>query len=153
MKALRRKIRYIYGWIFVRPRRWFFHRMVCEIPSRWRCFNIHWWILYKTVFRLFSWMYWSGGSIFATQKKGFLIRKSLLGRILERIGETTVGYEITGCSECFHCGSLSGSQIELASTLNARLEGFILGGTNYQFWGIMVCPACGFKNSYQVSLL
>ena len=119
-----KKIRYILGWIFVRPRRWLFWKMVCNtqlqlMPIKrdwcgWHFSNIHWWILYKTVFNFCSWLNYEAWMPFCKwNEKGYLERESLIAYIIQRIGQTTAGYACSG-GECFHCASEEGDQVELA---------------------------------------
>lgn len=160
---------WLYGWVFVRPRRWFFWKMVWNYRPRWwfekrdyeksyRWPNIHWYVLYHTVFNLCSWLYYEGWRPFAVWKDGMLREKPLLCRIIQRIGHTTAGYTIMG-SECHHCSSELGNQVDLAD--NCREDGqvtFILrrtwtidtpDGTDHRFNGTTICPVCGFRDYYE----
>lgn len=161
---MRPKIRYCYGWVFVRPRRWLFWRMVWNTHpiwypqrryGRWRMPNIHWWVGYKTIFRLFDWLHWSGWRIFCTWEDGWLKHEPLISRIMHRIGQGTAGFAVCG-GECFHCGSLDGDPVELADDETGST--FILkevwtcstpDGTDHRFNGITICPKCGFRRYYE----
>lgn len=158
------KLRFIYGWIFVRPRRWLFLKMVFSsslrlIPQNrgwgWTWPNLHWWILYKTVFKFFKWLHWDAWRRFCTWGERGLIRKSFLARVIQRIGKTTAGYAIGG-GECFHCGSEEGCQVELSNDESGKQ--FILertwkcatmDGTDHRFCGTTICPKCGYRAYYE----
>lgn len=157
---------YIYGFIFVRPRRWLFWKMICgsfglhilpeydECFECWRLPNIHWWLLYKTVFKFFSWLHYDAWRVFCRWDR-IRLTYPLIARIIHRIGETTAGYAISG-GECFHCGSIKGCQVDLSSDETGKY--FILGktwtnssqdGTDYRFCGTTICPVCGYKSYYE----
>lgn len=160
-----RKFRYLLSWIFVRPRRWLFLNMVYSSTLRllprhdeyfgWIWPNLHWWILYKTVFRFFKWLHWDAWRRFCKWGDRGLIRKTFLARAVQRIGQTTAGYAIGG-GECFHCGSEDGCQVELANDETGTV--FILGrawsvgtqdGTDHRFCGTTICPKCGYESYYE----
>lgn len=159
-----KRLHYLYGWIFVRPRRWFFWKCILNSKlrltpkkdwDRWLMPNPHWWILYKTVFTLCKWFYWDAWRYFCTYKNGFLHKKPLIARIIHRIGSTTAGFAISGF-ECFHCGSPDGNQVELSEDETGelfRLERtwttYCEDGTDYRFSGTTVCPKCGFESYYE----
>ncbi len=181
MKAMRiaQRIAWVYGWVFVRPRRWLFHRMICAtspqwLPKRsvffevdpecrgyraWDWPNIHWWLLYLTVFKFFSWVYWSGWRHFARReymKDGRVwIKPTRLSNFVRWFGRTTAGFCISG-NECFHCGSERGDQVDLSDDDTGTT--FILegtadcpseDGTDHRFWGTTICPVCGYRAHYE----
>jgi hypothetical protein len=162
----------LYGWLFVRPRRWFFKKManacclrilpVKDFFNHWHFSNIHWWILYKTVFRFFevlddSWRY------FCVCENGLLKYKSFIAWIIHRIGSTTIGY-VMRKGECFHCASVEGDPVELSMDETGKF--FKVGktwevgkisvdatenGIEYGFDGITICPKCGYEQFYEAS--
>lgn len=158
----------IYGYIFVRPRRIFFWKMIAKgsfglrlIPKRdefwgWRFPNLHWWILYHTVFKFFKWLYWDAWGKLCTYSKGGLSHKPLIARIIHRIGQTTAGMAISG-GECFHCAFSGGDPVDLSEEdfedgkyfeLTDSGTSYTQDGTDYWFKGITTCPRCGFKQEY-----
>lgn len=156
----------IYGYIFVRPRRWFFRKMfggsyLRILPKRedyfgWRMPNIHWWILYRTIFRLFKWMYWDAWRKLCTYENGWLKHKPFIAKIIHRVGSTTAGFAISG-GECFHCSSVDGNPVYLSDPDYENGEYFELTesgvsstqeGTDHWFKGITTCPRCGYKQEY-----
>lgn len=159
-----KKLWYVYGWIFVRPRRWLFWKMVWATSPRWipkkeqflgwQWPNIHWWILYITVFRFCSWLHWEAWRHFCKWDK-IRLTYPLIARIIHRIGQTTAGYA-TGGGECFHCSSKKGCQVDLSDDETGT--NFILEktwtcatqeGTDYRFCGTTICPVCGHKAYYE----
>lgn len=158
-------IRYIYGWVLIRPIRWAFGNMIRNYALYWlpkrepwedsrRITNIHWWILYRTVFKLCKWMYYDAWRKFCTWGKYGLTHKPLIARIIHRIGKNTAGYAIRG-NQCFHCGHDDGCQCELSSdetgvyfTLIDAYTTATENGKDYQFRGITTCPKCGYKAEY-----
>lgn len=165
-KGKMKKFFYLYGWIFVRPRRWFFWKMVCEtnlhlLPKKDGTFgyyqmpNIHWWLLYKTVYRFCSWLNWEAWRVFCKHEKGWLKHKPLIAKIIHRIGQTTAGFASSG-GECFHCSSKRGCPVELSNDETGT--NFILertwtegseDGTDYRFCGTTICPVCGYRRYYE----
>ena len=166
---MNKKLMNIYGWVFVRPRRWFFWKMIArgsfglrwlpkydECWERWELPNLHWWILYWTVFKLCKWMEWDGWRPFCQwQENGWIKHRPLIAKIIQRIGETTAGYAISG-GECYHCASKKGCRVTLSSDETGTE--FILerswtvgteDGTDYRFCGTTICPVCGYKHYYE----
>ena len=153
------------GWLLVRPIRWFFGKMLRGSYLRWKIShedywgwrfpNIHWWILYKTIFNFFSWVYWDGWRPFCNWDGGHRNTYPLIARIIHKIGSTTAGFAICGC-ECFHCASDNGSQVELSDDENgetfkldrAWTEG-TQDGTDHRFCGTTICPDCGYEAYYE----
>ena len=157
---------YIMGFIFIRPIRYAFWQMVCATSPRWwfkrgyECWylpNIHWYILYITVFRLCAYLYWDGWRHFAHYhpQHNYLQFISLPGAILKRIGTITAGGAISG-GQCYHCASEYGNPVYLAD--DEENQTFILektwsigtmDGTDHRFSGTTICPICGFRNYYE----
>jgi len=99
---MKKKFFYILGWLFVRPRRWFFWKMIAntyprwfpkydEFWQKWKFPNIHWWVLYKTIFRFFRWMHYDAWRPFCKWGR-IRLTYPLIGRIIHRIGNTTAGF-------------------------------------------------------------
>jgi len=158
---------YWYGWIFVRPRRWFFGRMLGRgsfglrlLPKReeywgWRWPNLHWWLLYKTIFNFCSWLSWDGWRPFCDWTGGYRRTFPWIARMIKRLGETTAGVHCHGC-ECWHCGAEDCDQCTLSDDETGTT--FILEetwtegtqeGTDHRFRGITICPKCGYRAEYQ----
>lgn len=125
---------YWYGWIFVRPRRWLFWKMIAkgsfgirwipekseywtpeldEFYEKYRWPNLHWWLLYKTIFKFCKWLHYDGWRPFCDWTGGHRRSFPWIARAIKRIGDTTSGYAIGG-GECPHCASTEGSQGELS---------------------------------------
>jgi hypothetical protein len=155
----------IYGWLIIRPIRYFFSNMICAAygPRWWfeKCEwepgtyywpNVHWWLLYKTVFRFFRWVYYEGWRHLCQWDRGRLTYP-LVAKIIHRIGQTTAGYAIGG-GQCYHCGSPEGCQVELSDSdkyfqlTDSWTEG-TQEGTDYRFKGITTCPKCGYQAEYE----
>jgi hypothetical protein len=158
---------YWYGWFFVRPRRWFFRRILAcgsfglrLVPKReeywgWRWPNLHWWLFYKTVFKFFKWLYWDGWRPFCDWSGGYRRTYPWIARTIHKIGQTTVGYAISG-RECYHCASSDGCQVDLSEdetgTTFILKETWSVGtqdGTDHRFRGITICPKCGYRAEYE----
>ncbi len=169
----KQKIVRIYGWVFVRPRRWLFWRMVAKgsfglrlIPRKREYIgfgrdypNLHWWILYKTIFNLFSWMYWDAWRLFCDWTGGYRRSYPLIARIIHRIGATTSGYVISG-GECFHCASERGCEVDLSEDetgvyfkLEKTWSEGTMDGTDHRFCGTTICPDCGLESYYEAGSL
>lgn len=165
---MNKKLNYILGWIFVRPRRWLFRR-ICSRGGNgiiwfphydgwdWRFPNLHWALLYWALFKPLKWAYWDGWRKFAIwdKGKGYLKSHTLLSRFIQRIGETTAGCAISG-GECYHCASREGCPVELSKDETG--EQFILektwtvgtlDGTDHRFRGTTICPCCGYRQEYE----
>ena len=157
---------YIYGWIFVRPRRWLFWKMISNgsfgirwFPYKyeywgWRYPNVHWWILYKTIFKFFSWLFLEGWRPFCDWTGGYRRTYPWMARFIHWIGRTTAGNAIY-YQECYHCGFEAGDPVYLSEDETGTT--FILtdcgtsctpDGTDHWFNGITICPKCGFKQEY-----
>jgi hypothetical protein len=155
----------LYGWVFVRPRRYLFGKMAWAsclrlLPKKnwdgWRFPNLHWWVLNKTVFRFFEWLAWGNSwRYFCAWENGGLKHKPFIARVIHRIGRTTAGYAMSG-GECFHCANEEGDPVDLS--MDETGEFFKLektwftateDGTDYRFCGTTVCPKCGYKQSYE----
>lgn len=167
---------YWYGWLFVRPRRWFFWKMIDEgsfgirwMPKRnewwtsetsefYRKYmwpNLHWWLLYWTIFKFCKWLYWDGWRPFCDWTGGFRRTYPWIARAIHKFGQTTAGYAISG-GECFHCGSDDGDQVDLSEdetgTNFILEETWSVGtqeGTDHRFRGITICPKCGYRAEYE----
>lgn len=170
MTGVEKIVRFLYranGYVFVRPRRCFFWKMVANTKLRllpekrywdegkWTLPNIHWWVLYKTVFRFFSWLYWDAWRYFCAYKNGRFENKPLIARVIQRIGSTTAGYAISG-GECYHCASPDGCQAELSqdetgTTFKLEKTWSVSNqdGTDHRFSGITICPKCGYESEYE----
>lgn len=161
------RLRWIAGWVFVRPIRWLFHRMTggCYLqkwPTKafdghWCMPNYHWWLLYCTVFRFFNWLSDDAWRPFCAWSGPGGSRSSfpLSARIIHKIGRTTAGYAISG-GACFHCASEDGDPVELSEDETGRtfrLEKSwsvaTMDGTDYRFCGTTVCPACAYESHYE----
>lgn len=158
----------IYGWIVIRPIRYLFGSMVgCGsfgvrwIPRRheywdfWQFPNIHWWLLYRTVFKFFLWVDYSAWRHFCDWKGGRRNTFPLMARVIKRIGETTAGYAVH-CMQCYHCGSPDGCQVELSQDETGEqfrlIKSWTVGtqeGTDHRFHGITICPKCGYEDEYE----
>lgn len=161
---------YVCGWIFVRPRRWFFRKIfLASFGTRWwfqkreywndkgyiyEWPNPHWRIMYLTVWRFFKWVYHDGWRPLCTWKNGWLYKKPLIAEIVHWVGRTTVGQHIMS-QECWHCGFERGDQSELAEDETGKT--FILedsgmsqsqDGNSYWFTGTTICPVCGYRSEY-----
>jgi hypothetical protein len=160
-----KRLRHLLGWLLVRPRRWLFANMVFNCYLRlwprhdsylgWSLPNLHWWLLYKTVFRFCSWLQWGARDKLCVWKDGRLSHEPWYARALRRIGKTTAGYAVSG-GECYHCASEAGCQVELSSDETGTT--FILErqwttasecGTDYRFSGTTICPKCGHRQYFE----
>jgi len=156
--------RYILGWIFVRPRRWFFHRMIwctdLQLVPRyisylgWSWPNLHWWLLYKTVFKLFKWLNYDAWRPLCTWEP-HLKHQPWYAKLIQRIGQTTAGFAISG-GECYHCASQDGCPVWLsddeAGKTFINIKTWTTGtpdGTDYRFSGTTICPKCGYRQYYE----
>lgn len=156
----------LYGWVFIRPIRWFFGQMVRNTSLRllpekddcwgcWRMPNMHWWALYKTVFKFYKWLYWDAWRVFCDWTGGYRRTYPLIARIIYKIGATTSGYSISG-GQCYHCGSEHGNPTELSDDDTGKYFKLLatwtvgtLDGTDHRFRGITTCPICGYKQEYE----
>lgn len=160
----------IYGHIIISPIRYLFGKMLCNCYLRLkfekRFFddgylwpNIHWWILYKTVFKFFKWLYWDGWRYFCKWGDGRRQSYPFFARILHKIGQTTAGFAIGG-GECPHCAHDIGCQTELSYDETGKTYRLIKtwtvstpDGTDYCSLGVTTCPVCGFEAEYEDSSL
>lgn len=159
-----KRLRYLSGWILVRPRRWLFHRMIWNYDLRmwperlfeghWMWPNPHWWILYWTVFKFFKWLNYDAWRPLCKWDRR-LLHKPWYAAVIQRIGATTSGFAIHG-GECFHCASKDGDQVSLTDDETGttfRLERtWTVGtpdGTDHRFCGLTICPDCGYEDSYE----
>jgi hypothetical protein len=159
-----RKLRYMYAWLVVRPRRWFFGNMgaaayIHWFPSQewygWRWPNIHWHLLYLTVFRFCNWLYWDGWRPFCDWTGGYRRIFPWIARTIQAFGRTTAGYHCSG-GECYHCGSPEGDQVDLSEDETGSTfileESWTVGtqdGTDHRFRGVTICPKCGYRDEYE----
>lgn len=146
---------YIYGWIFVRPRRWIFWQMMrnCHLQlgikhtwGRWTFPNLHWWLLSKTVLKFLLWA--RRNSLHKFRRFPFL------REIIYRIACTTAGYAQNG-GECYHCAAEEGDPVELSTGETGHFELLrtwsvgTMDGTDHRFEGITTCPRCGYREHYE----
>ncbi len=159
-------IRYFYGWLFIRPRRWVFNKMGWastglrwkpekDWNNKWIWPNPHWWILYKTVYKFCKWLEWDGWRPFAVWGEHRLKKHTFISKFLKWIGETTTGYYYR---ECYHCAAKGCAPVELSNGEPENEDYFILKdsgssyipgeGTDHWFHGITICPKCGYRQEY-----
>jgi len=165
---------YIYGWIFVRPRRWLFNEMHwASVGLNWKIIpnyyyrgnwfsrikwpNPHWYFLYKTVYTFFRWLSWDAWTPIARWENRKFGRRLFLSKIIKRIGETTARYQVY--TECYHCAWPDGNPTELSDQdgkfggdyfkLEKTWEVFTGEYTDYRFRGITTCPRCGYQQEYE----
>jgi hypothetical protein len=126
-----------------------------EIWEKWKLPNIHWWILYNTIFKFFKWLYYEAWRVFCDWTGGYRRTFPLIARIIQRIGSTTAGYVIIG-GECYHCASREGCQYDLSEDETGEnfklINTWTVGteyGTDYRFCGITICPKCGHQSEYE----
>lgn len=154
------------GWLLVRPIRYAFSRMVCSsgrlrvLPRKefywgWQMPNIHWWILYKTVFRFFNWLNYDAWRFFCDWTGGYRQTYPLKARVIHKIGKSTAGYAISG-GECYHCAAEDGCPVELSQDESGEhftlIESWTVGtqdGTDHRFRGFVTCPKCGYQEEYE----
>lgn len=162
-------MKYLYqarAWLLVRPIRWSFSNMIsasCRLrilPEKhqffgWQAPNIHWWLLYKTVFKFCKWLHYDAWRPFCDWTGGYRRSFPFIARLIKSIGSTTAGYAIGG-GQCFHCASIHGDPIELAGDESGTdfelLDAWSVGtqdGTDHRFRGITTCPKCGYQAEYE----
>jgi hypothetical protein len=163
--GVERFVRWGLGYLFVRPRRWFFHKLICNcyphwLPRKddycgWRMPNIHWWLLYRTAFKFCKWLHYDAWRPFCDWTGGWRRSFPWPARLIKRIGDTTAGYAISG-GECYHCGSPEGNQVDLSDDETGtvfKLEStWSVGtqeGTDHRFCGTTICPMCGYEAYYE----
>jgi hypothetical protein len=156
--------------VFVRPLRWLFWKMCWASHPRWRFDrlypggpmrypNIHWYVLYVTVFRFCAWLYWDAWRAFAVWKdrgEGYrwLRRHTWLSRMIQTIGRGTAGYTISGGS-CPHCGSREGDPVELSQSddyfeLLETWASSTMDGTDHRFRGLRLVPVVDIGQSMKM---
>jgi hypothetical protein len=122
----------------------------------WKWPNLHWWVLYKTIFRFCTWLHYDSWRLFCDWTGGYRCSFPLIARMIKKIGTTTAGFAISG-GECFHCGSEAGNPVNLADDETTGTT-FILervwtidtpDGTDHRFCGTTICPKCGYKDYYE----
>ena len=120
----------------------------------WEYPNLHWWILYHTVFNFCCWLNYDAWRPLCKWDR-VLIHKPLIAKIIHRIGQTTAGFVIGG-GECFHCGSPEGCQVELSNDESGQFfklkDTWSVGtmdGTDHRFSGTTICPKCGYQGYYE----
>jgi hypothetical protein len=158
-----------WGWVFIRPLRWFTHRIMCAsfgprlLPERnqlWPhygpCFyapNLHWWLLYKTFGKFSLWLHWDAWRVFCDWTGGYRRTYPWPARAVHLIGKT-LSYPYNG-GACYHCASEHGDPVELSDDDTGKY--FKLtdsgtestpDGTNHWFKGITTCPKCGYQQEY-----
>lgn len=160
-----KKARWIVSWVLVRPRRWFFQRMAWNgdlrlrwkksWDGRWIWPNPHWWTLHWSVFAFCRWLCYDAWRPLSKWGDRGLVHKPWYAAAVQRIGQTTAGYAISGY-ECFHCASPQGCQVDLSDdetgTVFRLLETWSVDtadGTDYRFRGITTCPKCGYEAEYE----
>lgn len=164
------RIRYAAAFITVRPVRKLFWKMIANTELRlipkerewdgsWRLPNVHWWILYKTVFSFFKWVHRDAWRPFCDWTGGWRQTFPPIARIVKWFGDSTAGYAISG-GRCFHCNHEDGCQVSISdygdssgySPFVRNVESWSVGtmdGTDYRFSCTTVCPKCGFKSEYE----
>lgn len=163
------RARYYLSFLTVRPVRWFFRKMISAsylraFPEKsewqgWRMPNVHWWLLYKTVFKFFVWVNYKAWRPFCNWKGGYSRSFPLIARVIKWCGESTAGYAISGY-RCYHCNSEDGCQVDISemqdrsgySPYVRNLKTWsvsTMDGTDHCFSCITVCPKCGYKRHYE----
>lgn len=151
------------GYIFIRPIRWLFWRMVWAanlrlLPKRdwdgtWIFPNLHWWLLYKTVFRFCKWLDWEAWRPFCDWSKGYRSSYPLIARLVHSVGAATAGYAISG-GACYHCASTEGDPVLLSESENKYFKIVNSGvtstpdGVDHWFEAETICPKCGWTDYY-----
>jgi hypothetical protein len=155
----------VYGWLVYRPIRRFFSEMLAaSLGPRWWFKrvewdesyllwpNVHWWFLYKTVFRFFKWMYWDAWRKLCKWDR-VLKHKPWYASFIHWIGSYTAGAVISG-GRCTHCGRKAGDKVELSDTKEyfRLVDSWSVGtmdGTDHRFFGYTCCPCCHHVASYE----
>lgn len=148
-------IMYVYGWLFVRPRRWVFYKMACNssirwLPGRdvfdnWRLPNIHWWLLYHTVFSFFKWLSWSAWCRLCVYENGRRKTFPWYARFVKWFGDTTAGMACSGFGECYHCGCEAGDYGSLEPIEYTNKHTYMTDyGTGNGWTEKVACPVCGY---------
>ncbi len=151
----------VMGYIFVRPIRYLFHRMICAscgtrwMPEKheffgWQYPNFHWRLLYLTVFKFFKWLSWDAWRPFCDWTGGMRRDFPWYARAIKWLGDSTAGMAISG-GRCFHCNYVDGDPVDLSEEDSEYFELIETGtegtpdGTDHWFRGITTCPRCGWK--------
>lgn len=166
-----RWIYWLRGWLFVRPIRWLFWKMIAQgsfgLRLWWRREwewvywpNPHWWALYHTVFRFCKWLHYDAWRPFCDWTGGWRQTFPWPARFIQGVGSLTAGYVISG-GQCFHCASPDGCQVMLAADdpdddgngpyfrLLKTWSTSTMDGTDHRFYGITTCPKCGYEAEYE----
>jgi len=164
------KARFYLSFLTVRPIRWFFWKMIAkgsfgirlkpekhEFFGCWQLPNVHWVILYKTVFKFFCWLYYEAWRPFCDWTGGWRQSYPPIARFIHWIGASTAGYAVSG-SRCYHCNSEEGCQTHICDEyennpfLISRVKTWsqaTMDGTDYRFSCTTKCPKCGYKSTYE----
>lgn len=170
-KVFEKQFYWLFGWIIIRPIRWFFFRQIsASFGARWwfekndmwpyygkkyRAPNFHWWILYKTIFNFFCWLDNEAWRPFCDWTGGWRRTYPFIAKVIHKIGKITTGATIYGM-QCYHCASDAGCQVELSDDETGKYfkltDSWTEGtenGTDYRFRGITTCPKCGYQAEYE----
>lgn len=145
-------IYWIRGFIIIKPIRYLFWKMITNTEPR--LLNIHWWLLYETVFKFFKWVYWDAWRMFCNWEGGWRRTYPLTARMIHSIGKITAGYAICG-GGCYHCGSEYGDPVLLSEEESENCKIIETGvsatqnGTDYWFIAETICPMCGYKDEHR----
>lgn len=164
------RARYTVSFVTVRPVRKLFWKMIINTELRllpkkrewddsWRWPNVHWWLLYKTVFKFFKWLHYDGWRPFCDWTGGSRQTFPPIARFVKWFGDSTAGYAISGY-RCHQCNSEQGCQMNICDETDASgYSPFVrdvktwtestMDGTDYRFSCTTVCPKCGFKSKYE----
>lgn len=153
------------GWALYRPVRWFFWKMICNCTLRFkieRCEvgymptrypNLHWWLLYKTVFKFFKWLNYYAWRVFCNWGGGYRRTFPPVARFVMWLGAVTAGSVISG-GRCRHCGHADGDPVTLSEDEGEFFKLSDSGsygtqdGTTHWFKGVCTCPRCGAETEY-----
>ena len=158
------------GWILIRPLRYLSrwsargsfglrlmprkNTMYPYYGWRYNMPNVHYWLLYKTVGELSTWMKWDAWRVFCNWEGGWRRTFPLPARIVMKIGDT-MSYAFHG-GECFHCAAEEGDPHNLTEDETGKYfeltdsgSNATEDGTDHWFRGITTCPKCGYKDEVQ----
>lgn len=165
----------IRGWVLIRPLRVLsracvkgsfglrlkIRRNEFYIPGyngRYEWPNLHYWLLYKTVGKFSTWLYFNGWRFLCDWTGGYRRTYPLPARILHKIGQT-LSYGFYG-NECFHCaadegdpGNISEEPNSIYFELTESGSNATEDGTDHWYRGITTCPKCGYKDTFSDSSL
>ena len=162
------RIRFIVSYLTTRPVRYVFSRMIRSsqlriLPTKhewlgWQGTNLHWWCLYKTVFKFCKWLNYDAWRHFCDWSTGCRNSYPGIARLIHWFGKSTAGYAIGG-GRCFHCNDERGDPINISqydgdnpkSLLVSNVETWTeatMDGTDYRFSCITKCPCCGYKSQF-----